>query len=167
MFKIYPTKYYKLKNNEIINSQGNIALISNTSINNGFMGVSNLKANNKGNALSCSDTTLGADTMFYQKDDFIGYSHIQYLEPKINFNKYIAHYIITSSIIVTKNKYNYGAKFNRDRINATLIKLPTQNGEIDFAFMENFIRAIEKLVIKDVVIYTDKKINLTKKVCKK
>lgn len=52
-------------------------------------------------------------------------------------------------------------------MNETVIKLPTKNGQIDFEFMENFIRAIEKTVIKNVVIYTDEKINLTKKVCEK
>lgn len=44
---------------------------------------------------------------------------------------------------VVKNKY---------------IKLPLdQNGEIDFNYMENLTQAIKKLVIKDVVIYSDKK----------
>ena len=37
------------------------------------------------------------------------------------------------------------------------IMLPVADGEIDFAFMHNLISAIEKLVIKDVVGYTNKK----------
>ena len=36
------------------------------------MGFSELKALNKGNTITCSDTTLGADTMYYQAIDFIG-----------------------------------------------------------------------------------------------
>lgn len=45
------------------------------------------------------------------------------------------------------------------------IKLPvTANDEIDFEFMNNFIKAIEKLVIKDVVLYTDNKIKATKSI---
>ena len=44
------------------------------------------------------------------------------------------------------------------------IKLPEKDGKIDFAFMETFISAIRKLAIKDVVKYSDEKINATKKV---
>ena len=53
---------------------------------------------------------------------------------------------------VVKNKY---------------IKLPVDsNGEIDFNYMENLTQAIKKLVIKDVVIYSDKKSKVTKDVLK-
>ena len=47
------------------------------------------------------------------------------------------------------------------------IRLPEKNGKIDFAFMENFISAIKKLVIKDVVLYADRKIEKTKDVIKR
>ena len=48
------------------------------------------------------------------------------------------------------------------------IILPTNDGgEIDYEFMENFIKAIEKLVIKDVVLWADKKIEATKNVINK
>ena len=44
-----------------------------------------------------------------------------------------------------------------------LIELPiNSDGEIDFEFMNDFIKAIEKLVIKDVVIYAEHKIQATK-----
>ena len=42
------------------------------------------------------------------------------------------------------------------------IELPTKDGEIDLAFMELLISAIQKLVIKDVVQYTDEKVEATK-----
>ena len=42
------------------------------------------------------------------------------------------------------------------------IELPTKDGEIDLAFMELLISAIQKLVIKDVVQYTDEKVGATK-----
>ena len=43
-----------------------------------------------------------------------------------------------------------------------LISLPTIDGEIDYNTIDSFIFAIQKLVIKDVVDYTDKKSNATK-----
>ena len=47
------------------------------------------------------------------------------------------------------------------------IRLPEKDGKIDFAFMETFISAIKKMAIKDVVLYSDKKIAATKKVVTK
>lgn len=59
--------------------------------------------------------------------------------------------------------------FNRDnkatwnRIKGYKIKLPvTDDNTLDFEYMENYIRAVEKLTIKDVVEYKDKMIALTK-----
>ena len=144
LFEIKPTKYYRLQNEEIISKNGNVPLVSNSSIENGVMGFSNLKPLNKGNTLTCSDTTLGADTMFYQQKDFIGYSHIQHLVPKFKpFNKEIASAIISACIVATSKKYDYGNKFNREAMNKTIIHLPTKNGKIDFEFMESFIAELE------------------------
>ena len=154
LFEIKPTKYYRLQNEEIISKNGNVPLVSNSSIENGVMGFSNLKPLNKGNTLTCSDTTLGADTMFYQQKDFIGYSHIQHLVPKFKpFNKEIASAIISACIVATSKKYDYGNKFNRDAMNKTIIHLPTKNGKIDFDFMENFIANLETERIKKLDDY--------------
>ena len=144
LFDINPTKYYKLKNEEIISKNGKVPLISNSSTNNGVMGFSNLKANNLGNTITCSDTTLGAETMYYQKNDFIGYSHIQHLVPKFElFNKKIASVIISACRVATSKKYDYGNKFNREWMNKTIIQLPIKDGEINFSFMEKFIAELE------------------------
>ncbi len=169
LFEIRPTKYYKLKNDKIINQDGEVPLISNTSIKNGVMGYSNLEANNIGNSLTCSDTTLGAETMFYQKNDFIGYSHIQHLIPKIeNFNNFIAFYIITVSEIVTNAKYDYGNKFNRQAMNNTKIPMPIdREGNIDYKYINDLMSAAQKEAIKGVVKYADENIAATKKVVRK
>lgn len=44
------------------------------------------------------------------------------------------------------------------------IQLPIKNGEIDFEFMEFLISAVQKMVIKDVVLYADRKIKATREV---
>ena len=120
------------------------------------MGFSNLKANNKGNTISCSDTTLGADTMYYQKDDFIGYQHIQHLVPKFQpFNQSIAMMIISACRVATANAgYDYAHKFNREAMNSTVLSLPiTSSDEIDFDFMESFIREIEAERMRELDAY--------------
>lgn len=154
MFDINPTKYYRLTNSEIISQNGNIPLVSNSSTENGIMGYSKLPALNKGNTLTCSDTTMGAETMFYQELDFIGYSHIQHLVPKFKpFNKAIASIIISAARIATSKKFDYGNKFNRDAMNQTIIQLPTKNGAIDFHFMEYFIAELEAERIAELEAY--------------
>jgi len=156
LFEINPTKWYKLTNEQIMSENGTVPLVSNSSTDNGVMGFSNLEANNSGNSISCSDTTLGADTMYYQKDDFIGYQHIQHLVPKFErFNQSIALYIISACRVATSNAgYDYAHKFNRAAMNSTVILLPqTSNNEIDFDFMEGFIRELEEERIKKLKTY--------------
>ena len=64
-------------------------------------------------------------------------------------------------------KFSYGQKLRSSQSLNFKIKLPTKNGEINYEFMNDFIKAIEKLVIKDVVLWADKKIEATKNVINK
>ena len=155
MFDINPTKYYRLKNDDIISINGSVPLVSNASVDNGVMGFSELQALNRGNSISCSDTTLGAETMFYQKDDYIGYQHIQSLIPKFEpFNKAIASFVISSARVSTSNNsYDYGNKFNRESMRKTMIFLPTKDNAIDFAFMESFIAELEAERLAELAAY--------------
>lgn len=156
LFEINPTKYYRLGNDNIISKNGMIPLVSNASIDNGVMGFSNLPPLNKGNSLSCSDTTLGAETMYYPKDDYIGYQHIQALVPKFNhFNSSIAFFIISASRVATSNsQYDYGHKFNRDSMRKTIVFLPVcDNGFINFDFMESFIAELEAERVAELSAY--------------
>gem|GEM_PF-5791987 len=45
-----------------------------------------------------------------------------------------------------------------------MLSLPIKNDVIDFDFMEDFISAIQKLVIADVVEYAKEKLSTTKDV---
>ena len=152
MFEVNPTKFYRLSNEEILDTNGTVPLVSNSSVNNGIMGYSKLPANNIGNTITCSDTTLGGDTMFYQEKDFIGYSHIQHFIPKFKpFNRSIAYMIISSCRKVTTNKYDYGSKFNRKEMNNTIISLPiTSAKKIDFDFIEGFIAELEERSVAEL-----------------
>lgn len=154
LFDINPTKYYRLKNEEIISETGIIPLVSNSSTENGVMGFSHLEPNNAGNTITCSDTTVGADTMFYQEVDFIGYSHIQHLVPKFSpFNRSIASVIIAACRISTSKQYDYGNKFNREAMKKTIIRLPVKSNQIDFDFIEDLIAGLEAERIGDLDAY--------------
>lgn len=158
LFDINPTKYYRLSNAKIIEENGDVPLISNSSTNNGVMGYSNLKALNIGNSITCSDTTLGAETMFYQEKDFIGYSHIQHLVPKFQpFNKFVANMIISACKISTLRQYDYGTKFNRTAMKNTKIQLPVRNGIVDTAFAKAFMEDLQADKMNILRLYLENK----------
>lgn len=60
-------------------------------------------------------------------------------------------------------KFDYSNNFYASDADELNIMLPvTPDDSPDYAFMETFISAVQKLVIKDVVLYADKKIAATK-----
>lgn len=64
-------------------------------------------------------------------------------------------------------KFDYGHNFYAKDADALNIMLPSKNGKPDYEAMELLISAIQKLVIKDVVLYAERKIDATKQVIEK
>ena len=66
---------------------------------------------------------------------------------------------------ITKEQFSYDKKATWDRVKLCEVSLPvTSDGNINFDYMERYIRAIEKLAIADVAKYKDKLIVATKQV---
>lgn len=63
-----------------------------------------------------------------------------------------------------KNKFGYDNKAGWEKVKNESISLPTKNNRPDFDFMETYIHAVEKIVIKNVVAWKDKEIEKTKEV---
>ena len=95
----------------------------------------------------------------YGADDHVAVVHTEHLSK-------FASIFVTSAIHKSSHtgKFDYSRNFYAKDADELLILLPTKNGEPDYSSMETFISAIQKLVIKDVVLYTDKKICATKDV---
>lgn len=154
LFDIHPTKAYRFTNVDLYKTTGNIPVLSNASINNGIGGYIGLEPTETGNMITFSDTTIGAETIFYQPTDFIGYSHVQGLYPyqKNIWKENSLLYFITAFKKTSGNQFNFSIKFNREIVSEMMVKLPTfTNNEIDFLFMENFINGIKKLLLKDIL----------------
>ncbi len=67
-----------------------------------------------------------------------------------------------------RGKFSFGKKLRSSQSFDFRIFLPTTPDDSpDYAFMETFISAVQKLVIKDVVLYADKKIAATKQTVRK
>lgn len=153
LFNISPTQNYGLTNKNLFRIKGNTPVVVNSSQENGIGGYVDLQPLEKGNMITYSDTTT-SEGIFYQPYDFIGYSHIQGLYPFANgkWTKESYLYFKTAFATAVKGKYSYGDKFNRTKAAEEKVCLPiTDNGEIDYNFMETYTRAIEKLVLKDVI----------------
>lgn len=95
----------------------------------------------------------------YGADDHVAVVHTE------NLSKHAAIYVTTAiHKVANAGRFSYARNFYAKDADELSILLPISNGEIDYDFMGNFIRAIEKLVIKDVVLWADKKIEATKSV---
>ncbi len=98
------------------------------------------------------------ESPFYLKDGHGATSVLQSEE----LNRYTAFYLMTATKKVIERRFNYNAKATKIGLKETQIQLPTKNGEVDYQFMSDFIRVVEKIVIKDVIEWTDRKISETK-----
>lgn len=120
----------------------------------------------KGNCIFIGGKTF---VVTYQKNDF--YSNDShnlglYLKEENYKNKLVHLFLATCVRKSLSHKYSWGDSVSKAKIKGDNISLPVINEKVVYDKMQIFISAIQKLVIKDVVDYVDKKIELTKKVIK-
>ncbi len=106
---------------------------------------------------------------YYQSNDFTVLSDAYaidwiYDDNKLTRNQYL-FMVMCINKVTDLSIYSYKNKLGGwNVVKDKYILLPTTNGKIDLDFMDAFISAIIKLVIKDVVVYADRKIKATKEV---
>ena len=98
----------------------------------------------------------------YGADDHVAVVHTEKIA-------YKAAIFTTSAIhkAAHTGKFDYGHNFYAKDADALDIMLPERDGLPDYKYMETLISAIQKLVIKDVVLYADLKIAETKNILQK
>lgn len=106
---------------------------------------------------------------YYQSRDFTVLSDSYAIQWKSEENKPTPNQYLFMVMCINKVTdlpiYSYKNKLGGwNVVKHKKIRLPEKNGKIDFAFMEAFISAMKKIAIRDVVEYSDAKINATKKV---
>lgn len=154
LFDVHPTKAYKLKNSELLTTTGQNPVVVNSSYNNGIGGYTDQELTESGGILTFSDTTSGADTLFFQEKPFVGYPHVQGMYPKtFQLTTDVAKFMIASlRASINKYSWNYTNKLTRTFITSTTIKLPLKPSvnpanynqeDIDWDYMESFMKAIE------------------------
>jgi len=129
-----------------------------TSLNNGIRGYINEDKRflNEGNTISFGQDTA---TMFYQEKPYFTGDKIKIIKSKDNrFNKLNGLFFVST---MTKSFSSFswgGSSFSVKIIGNQLMKLPIKNQKPNYKLMETLISAIQKLVIKDVVLYVEKKL---------
>ncbi len=98
----------------------------------------------------------------YGADDHVAVVHTEKIA-------YKAAIFTTSAIhkAAHTGKFDYGHNFYAKDADALDIMLPERDGLPDYKYMETLISAIQKLVIKDVVLYADRKIAETRAIITK
>ena len=95
----------------------------------------------------------------YQEKPYFTGDKIKILKSKDDrFNKLNGLFFIST---MTKSFSSFswgGSSFNVKIIGDQLMKLPTENQQPNYKIMETLISAIQKQIIKDVVLYFDNKI---------
>jgi hypothetical protein len=98
------------------------------------------------------------ETPFYLKD---GHGATSVLQNK-NMTYKSALYFMGAIKKVIKERFDYNSKATKIGLKNTIIELPIDDKIVDYKFMEDFITVVQKLVIKEVVLWTDKKIEATR-----
>ena len=144
LFTIRPTSSYKMTNLDLFREQGNTPVVTNTSVNNGVSGWVNLKPTESGGIITYSDTTT-SDGIFYQPNDFVGYSHIQGLYPFQSelWDENSMLYFVCSFKKSAAGRFNYANKFNRAIASKLKVILPICNHSIAFEFMRRYIATLK------------------------
>lgn len=118
----------------------------------------------KGNCVFIGGKTF---VVTYQEKDFYSndsHNLVLYLKNEEKRSKLNQLYLATCINKSLGYKYSWGDSISNRKIQTDKVSLPTQNKQPNYDVMETLISAIQKLVIKDVVLYADRKIAETKNI---
>lgn len=146
-----------------IKFNGKYPYVARSSNNNGIRGYINQDPIFLNDACTIS---FGQDTatIFYQETPYFTGDKIKIMSYKHNkLTQELACYLLTVMRKAFQN-FSWGqTSFNEDILNAVEIQMPVnKTGEIDYDFINTFIRAQYKNSIKDVVDWKDKQIGIYK-----
>lgn len=121
----------------------------------------------KGNCIFIGGKTF---VVTYQEKDFYSndsHNLVLHLKNEAIKNKQTQLYLVTCINKSLGHKYSWGDSISKTKIQTDKVSLPMHNQQPNYAAMETLISAIHKLVIKDVVLYADRKIAASKMVISK
>ncbi|ELT4260005.1 restriction endonuclease subunit S [Escherichia coli] len=103
--------------------------------------------------------------VFYRSYEFgAGDDTGVYWNDKERHSKENMLFLATSMACAIKDKYDYGRKLRSSQSKEIKMAVISKNGFPDYSAMKDLIYAVQKLVIKDVVEYADKKLSAYRQV---
>lgn len=167
IFNVKNTK--NILSNEITPNSGNIPYLCASADNNSVSSYIEYKEGlkDKGNCIFIGGKTF---VVSYQENDFFSndsHNLALYLKEDDKADKINQLFLATCIRKSLAHKYSWGNSISNKKIQNDKVMLPIKDGVVDYKVMSTIISAVKKLVIKDVVLYADNKINATKKVISK
>lgn len=152
---------------QIISNSGNTPYVTASGQNNGvqtYISSGNLPLE-KGPCLMIGGKTF---IVTYQSADFVSndsHNLVLRLKDQSYATEKVYLYLISVIKAYGQERFTWNDAVTKKRLRKGQIVLPVvSTGSIDFAYMQDYITALEKLNIKDVVAYKDKVITATKQI---
>ena len=157
IFEIENTK--NILSRDIIENSGKTPYLCASTENNAISSYIsyNEKYLDKGNCVFIGGKTF---VVTYQEKDFYSNdSHNLALYFKNNITKLNQLFLVTCINKSLGHKYSWGNSISKAKIQSDKVSLPIKENQPNYELMETLISAIQKLVIKDVVLYVNDKKN--------
>ncbi|QIM63079.1 hypothetical protein A1D29_07170 [Pasteurellaceae bacterium Orientalotternb1] len=155
LFEIEGTK--SLDSNAIDFVNRGVNFVGRTFENNGIQGLIEKRNFEPNNPFTITATVIGNyKYVKYQKEEYYCSQNINKLTPKIVINKWnerVAYFFVANIQKFVSLYDGQQGGYKLDDIKKHKIKLPTQNNEIDFDFMENFISQLEAFRLSQLEAY--------------
>ncbi|MGX2955604.1 restriction endonuclease subunit S [Ursidibacter arcticus] len=110
----------------------------------------------KGNSIMIGGKTL---IITYQEQNYFSndsHNLALYIKDEKGLNKDCQLFMVATLFKSLKPLYSWGNSISKKKIQNDVVDLPVKNDEIDFDYMETLVKAVQKLVIADVVKYADR-----------
>lgn len=141
---------------------GNIPFVMSGTTNTGVVGyISNPVAQFPKNSITVD---IFGNSFFRNYDFGAGDDTGVYWNTEKEYSKTCMLFFTAAMEKALQGKYSYGKKLRSSQSLYFKMQLPTKDGKPDYDTMTTLISAVQKLVIKDVVLYADRKIEKTKEV---
>ncbi|WP_069633239.1 restriction endonuclease subunit S [Campylobacter pinnipediorum] len=165
LFKIEKTKSF---NSDSLVDGFEYDYVTRTSINQGILQTTGFINDNNINSEGTWSLGLLQMDFFYREKKWYAGQFVRKVIPKFELNEYTKLYF--SSVLNSLKPYllTLAVRFVDEEFRKIKVNLPVFKNNIpNYDFMQTFIRAIEKLVIKDIVLFAERKIKATKSVINK
>ena len=130
-------------------------------------GVVNYISNPVASFLKNSITIDIFGNTFYRSYDYgAGDDTGVYWNDENKYSKQTMLFLATSMAKSISGKFDFGKKLRSSQSLNFKMQLPSHNHQPNYALMETFISAIQKLVIKNVVLYAEKMVSAKKDLVK-